>query len=174
MKDKDLKLLMQLLQLNESSIYKVLLRYLKSKYSKIYSKENNYIYAPGDLPVALVSHADTVFDAPPKTVYYDPKEKVMIGKSGIGADDRAGIFAILRLLQQGYKPTIIFCWQEEIGALGAENFTQDFPELLTPVNYMIEIDREGFDQVVFYDCENSDFEEYINSFGFVTYQGCLF
>ena len=36
---------------------------------------------------------------------------------------------------------------------------------------MIELDRQGYKECVFYDCDNPDFEKYVNSFGFNTETG---
>lgn len=77
-----------------------------------------YIMAAGDLPVCLIAHLDTVFDqnkCKDKEIYLDTEHQVMWSPQGLGTDDRAGVFAILKLLKMGYKPYIIFTQDEELG-----------------------------------------------------------
>ena len=128
---------------------------------------DNYVYAVGDIPIALVAHMDTVFPKPPKDIYYDREKNVMWSPTGLGADDRAGIFGIIKIINDGFRPSIIFCADEEKGALGAEKFVKDFVLPLSPINFIIELDRRGSNDCVFYDCANDDFITYIEQFGFL-------
>lgn len=65
--------------------------------------------------------------------------------TGLGADDRAGIFAITQLLPHiSYMPfAVLFPDEEEIGLLGTHAFTttQDFRDLDKQVSMYISIDR---------------------------------
>ena len=80
----------------------------------------DYICAEGVIPIALVAHMDTVFFKPATTIYYDRQKNTMWSPMGLGADDRAGVFAIIQILQSGLRPHIIFTTDEEKGCLGAE------------------------------------------------------
>lgn len=165
----DLKLLRQLICMSEKSLLKSLPNVLNNYYSKdkvISTKD--YIYAMGDIPVALVAHLDTVHRQTVQQLYHDQKKCVLWSPQGIGADDRAGVFAILKILEAGYRPSIIFCSQEESGGIGATAFIKDIPAPLIKTNYLIELDRQGSVDCVFYDFDNPIFEEYINNFGFIT------
>lgn len=54
-----------------------------------------------------------------------------------------------------------------MGGLGATSFVKNIDkQLMLPVNFAIEIDRRGYNQAVFYDCGNKDFQDFILSFGF--------
>lgn len=79
-----------------------------------------------------------------------------------------GVYAILNIIKN-YKPYVLFTTDEETGALGATAFTTDIKEL--PVNFIIEIDRRGFQQAVFYECDNQKFKDFITSFGFGEHWG---
>ena len=163
-KNSELKTFEQLASLKQSSLKKVLASFLKKHYPKvIHTKE--YIFAEGDIPIALVAHMDTVFKAPPEEIFFDPVKNVMWSPDALGADDRAGIFAIVQIIRSGLKPHVIFTTDEEIGGLGASKLAElDCP--FSDLKYLIELDRKGSNDCVFYDCENPKFTEYVESFGF--------
>ena len=96
--DKDYRLFEKLVSLKEREMLKAMQQYLKSKYDNIITTKD-YIIAIGDIPIALVAHMDTVFKVPVSDLYYDRLKGVLWSPDGLGADDRAGIFAILKILQ---------------------------------------------------------------------------
>lgn len=128
-----------------------------------------YTLAEGDLPICLCAHMDTVFPKPPETFYYDSSAGVLWSPQGLGADDRAGLFVIIQLLEKGYKPSIILTDMEERGGIGAEALTRRFPECpFEDCRAIIQLDRQGKNDAVYYDCDNEDFEKLITSYGFKT------
>ena len=140
--------------------------FLKNTYDNVKSTKD-FIYAEGDIPIALVAHLDTVFPQPPKNIYYDSNKGVVWSPEGLGADDRAGVFIILKIIKLGFKPHIIFTTDEERGGYGASQLVlvkkeQPFKQL----KYLIQLDRRGTNDCVFYDCDNKKFIEYVESFGF--------
>ena len=133
---------------------------------------NDYILAEGSIPIALCAHMDTVAQIPLRNIFYDAEETVMWSPELLGADDRAGIFAILWIVVNGYKPTVIFTNDEEIGGLGAKALVRDYPKSpFGKIKFIIEIDRRGSKDAVYYFCDNRDFESMISSFGFKTAYG---
>ena len=163
-KNSELKTFEQLASLTQNSLKKVLSSFLKRHYPKVIETKE-YIYAEGEIPIALVAHMDTVFKKPPSEIFFDERHNVMWSPQGLGADDRAGIFAIVQIIRGGQKPHVIFTTDEEYGALGAMELSKlDCP--FTNLKYIIQLDRRGSDDCVFYDCDNEDFVEYIESFGF--------
>lgn len=134
----------------------------RNGYRKIVVKED-FVYAKGDIPVLLVAHLDIVHKAPPTTILYDTRKQMLWSPTGIGGDDRCGVYAILEITKK-YKPYVLFTTDEETGASGARAFVKEVDEL--PVNFVIEIDRRGFQQAVFYECGNKDFQKFITSYGF--------
>lgn len=167
LKQNEVKSIEQFFQLRQESLLKIMAKYLKSKYETVLFTPD-YIVAVGDIPVALVAHLDTVFTAPPENIFYDRVKNVMWSPDGLGADDRAGVYAIVQLIKRGYRPTVIFTTDEEKGALGAEKLIKDHPEPVVGLKYIIQLDRRGSNDCVFYDCENPLFEEYVETFDFVT------
>ena len=123
----------------------------------------SFLYAEGDLPVLLVAHADTVHDKLPRQIFFDEKKRVLWSPEGLGADDRAGIYAILRILRMGYHPYVLITDGEEAGCFGA----YDAAFSLNPqVRFIIELDRRGKNDAVYYDCDSPEFEAYVAKFGF--------
>ena len=128
-------------------------------------KQKGFLYAAGTLPVLLVAHLDTVHRTQPETICYSADGTVMMSPQGIGGDDRAGVYMILRLIQS-FHCHVLFCEDEETGGHGARAFTKS--GIKPDVNYIVELDRTGSNDAVFYQCRNRQFERHINSFGFQT------
>ena len=149
----------------QTEVKKCMSSYLRKIYPEVIETKD-YIYAKGVAPVALVAHMDTVFSEPVKNLYYDQKKNVMWSSDGLGADDRAGIFAILQILKSGLRPHVVLTTDEEKGCLGAEKLAE-IPCPFENIKYVIELDRRGFCDCVFYDCDNDEFVEYVESFGFI-------
>ena len=163
--DGNLKLFEQIVKMNEASLLKTMNTYLKRFYNKvIYTKD--YVYAIGDIPITLVAHVDTVFKERPEDVFYDRVKNVLWSPQGLGADDRAGVFAIINIVKSGLRPHIIFTTGEEMGGLGARVLTYIEPKPFAEMKYIIQLDRRGKDDCIFYECDNIKFIEYIESFGF--------
>lgn len=131
-----------------------------------------YVIAEGDLPICLCAHMDTVFPKPPTKFYYDQEQTTLWSPDGMGADDRAGSYAIIELLQRGYRPHIILTDLEEQGGIGASSLVAKFSDCpFSDCKALIQLDRRGVKDAVYYDCDNKDFEELINSYGFETEWG---
>lgn len=122
-----------------------------------------FLYAPGEIPVLLVAHLDTVHPEPPDIICYSKDGRYMMSPQGIGGDDRAGVYMILQILRQ-VNCHVLFCEDEECGGRGASAFTKS--GILPDVNYIVELDRKGENDAVYYGCDNQDFREYVAEFGF--------
>ena len=117
-----------------------------------------------EVPVMLVAHVDTHHTKPPQTVYRDLRHGVLWTPEGLGADDRAGVAAILEILRRGYRPYVLFTDEEESGGGGAR---QASTALTLPkrIKYLIQVDRRNSDEAVFYDDDNEEFHRYIEGWG---------
>lgn len=167
----DYKMYCSIISLSQKGLKKTLHGYLQKHYPKVVSTKE-YLFAAGDIPIALVAHMDTVFNDTPTDIFYDREKNVIWSPQGGCGDDRAGVFAILKILQSKLRPTIIFTTDEECGGLGADALVKDFPECPIPdLRYIIQLDRRGTNDCVFYDCDNSSFVEYVESFGFIENYG---
>lgn len=132
-------------------------KYLASKKYEVIN-EDGFLYAKGDVPVLLVAHMDTVHKERCTSI-------VKIGDKfsspqGIGGDDRCGVFIIANLVKK-YHCSVVLLEDEEIGTVGARKFAKtDYIKNLD-VNFMIEFDRKGNNDAVFYSCDNKDFTDYV-------------
>lgn len=170
--NKETHLLAMILRSDMNRLKKTCGEYLEKIYdkSRVFATED-FVYATGDIPILLVAHLDTVLSEAPH-IFSSKDNKIWMGKNGLGADDRAGIFAVLKLIKKNSNnPSVLFTTGEEVGGIGAMSFTKQFLEPPVPTKYIVEIDRRGRGQSVYYDCGNTKFEEYINSFGFKTNRG---
>ncbi|BAF60647.1 hypothetical membrane protein [Pelotomaculum thermopropionicum SI] len=123
-----------------------------------------FIYAPGNLPVMLVAHLDTVHPSPPVNIFHDREEGVMWSPEGLGADDRAGVLAALHVLGYGFRPHVLFCDLEESGGLGAREAVE---RLSRPdVAFILELDRQGADDYVLYGWRSPELEALLERHGF--------
>ena len=125
--------------------------------------KKGFIYAAGNLPVLLVAHLDTVHRKRVKTICYSPDGKIIMSPQGIGGDDRAGVYMIMNIIKD-YPCHVLFCEDEEQGGIGAGAFIKS--KITPEVNYIVELDRRGNNDAVFYDCDNPDFTEFVTGFGF--------
>lgn len=158
-----------LIRSNQKTTKRMLTSLLEKYYPKkvIYGKKS--LIAKGEIPIALVAHMDTVFENQnfnAKEIFYDRQKNVMWCPQNAGFDDKAGIFAILKIIQDGFRPWIIFTCDEETGGEGAHEVVCRI-EQLQGLRYIIELDRQGKTDCVFYDCDNPDFVSYVSSFGFI-------
>ena len=158
------KVLEYLLKQDQKGAKQLVEFFLEEKYEQVV-KHEKYTYAIGTIPIALVAHLDTVYNSPALKIYHDAQHDVIWSPQGLGADDRAGVFAIIQIIKAGYRPHIIFTTDEEIGGKGASILASQkcpFPQL----KYLIELDRQGSHDCVFYDVDNPEFVKYIEAFGF--------
>ncbi len=125
--------------------------------------KNGFLYAEGTIPVLLVAHLDTVHTHRPDIICRSEDGRYLMSPDGIGGDDRAGVYMILLLMRECHCH-ILFCEDEEVGGVGAKKFSKS--KLHPEVNYIVELDRRGTNDAVFYNCDNPDFTEFICSFGF--------
>lgn len=121
---------------------------------------DGFVYAKGTFPVLLVAHLDTVHDKLPGTVMYDANKGAFYCEEGIGGDDRCGVYMIFEVLKR-FNCSVLFCEDEEKGMVGAKKFIETDLAKKLEFNYMIEFDRKGSNDAVFYDCDNPEFTEFI-------------
>ncbi len=133
--------------------------------------EDGFLYAKGIEPVLLVAHMDTVHKTTCQEIV--TKDNRMASPQGIGGDDRCGIFIIMKIVKS-LRCSVLLCEDEEVGCVGARKFTKTEYINNLGVNYMIEFDRKGNSDAVFYSCDNEDFENFVTeTTGFKTAAGSL-
>lgn len=126
--------------------------------------DDGYIYAKGTLPYLVTAHMDTVHSTPVIDFYENIDEDgnhIIASPQGIGGDDRCGIYMILEIIKD-YKPSVLFCEDEESGGIGSTKFCKsEFITELEELKYLIELDRMNGNDAVFYECENAEFTDFI-------------
>ena len=126
--------------------------------------DDGFIYARGNIPYLVTAHMDTVHKEPVKEFYeFTDKDgnHILSSPQGIGGDDRCGIYMILDIIKN-YKPSVLFCEDEEKGCIGSEKFCKTkYINELSDMKFLIELDRAYNKDAVFYDCENLDFIKFI-------------
>lgn len=126
-----------------------------------------FLYAKGESPILLVAHIDTVFPHPPKRVYLS--HGVLWSRNGLGADDRAGIFGILKILEWGFRPHVLFTNYEEFGGLGARVAAKFLP--VPNVHLVLGLDRRGRNQACVYSCDSPELNAFLRLHGFEIVRG---
>ena len=133
-----------------------------------YAEESYLVMGPSDISeasVALVGHVDTVGDVHGKlpAVYSNISDgDYLISAGTCCLDDRTGVAIALQLTE--VNPVYIFLKGEETGCMGAIALVEDYPELESifgpdhELQCLIEVDRKGINEVVFYDLEYPEFE----------------
>lgn len=141
------------------------------------ARKDEYILVPGEAPVMLVAHLDTVHKSRVRDLCKTDNDNILMSPQGIGGDDRCGVYALVTAHKLSQiKPWLLFTCDEETGASGARAFCNHYddgklPKKLNTLKAIIEIDRRGSTDAVYYDCDNGDFEDYITSKGFKTEYG---
>lgn len=157
--------LLTLIKATEKQVRKLINKELVANgYTPILGSE--FIYAEGTIPVLLVAHYDTVLETQPR--FINCKDGVLSAKKGLGADDRAGVYALLELSKK-HHCHLLFTGGEEVGCIGARAFTKS--GIKPEVNYVIELDRRGTNDAIYYDGESEEFTAFIDSFGWKTAHG---
>ena len=143
--------------MTQEGVKKYMGKYLTSKKYEVIN-EDGFLYAKGNVPVLLVAHMDTVHKEQCTSIIKDGEK--LSSPQGIGGDDRCGVFIIANLVKK-YHCSVLLLEDEEIGTVGARKFAKtDYIKNLD-VNFMIEFDRRGNNDAVFYTCDNKDFTNHV-------------
>lgn len=144
--------------------------------SSVFSNDG-YLFAEGEAPYTLVAHLDTVHqntNTLKDIVCFNTGDDINFTSSkGIGGDDRCGVGIICELIHLGIKPTILFTEDEEIGSIGARKAVENkkIISIISNTNFIIELDRMGNNDAVFYGCKNEKFINFIKSCGWTQAKG---
>lgn len=168
-----------LLTLKPEAVAKQVLAKLKKQQIPFEHLENSYIVTtkPGCLPLLCV-HLDTVSSKPPRLQDIEQTGTVLSLRlrakaTCLGADDRAGVWIALKLLELKLKPAtsfnFAFFFDEEIGALGSTTYLTDHPTV--PHSCFIGLDRNSRDtdyNAALYSNDNKDLIKLFAAQGFVS------
>ncbi len=125
-----------------------------------------------DKYIMLLAHLDTVHRSPVRQICRTQDGGIWMSPQGIGGDDRCGVYALVTAYRKSeVKPWLLFTCDEETGGVGAHKFSDmhrkgRLPKGLDGLKILVELDRRGKDDAVYYGCDNPEFEDYITSKGF--------
>lgn len=134
-----------------------LLKTLTLKFPGVTDGDNYLLHVPENhLPLCLVAHLDVSGKVPVKNLVHTSFGVVRSdGTTILGADDRAGVFAIfevMRRLEGQRQPCVLFTNYEECGGLGIAKAIRD--KILDPISgkihLWVELDRQGTGEAVTY------------------------
>lgn len=163
----------KLCTMTDKQLLSVLSRFLRQNGYKTKATKD-YIIAEGSLPICLIAHLDTIYElenkgSAPLGVLYDAETQLMAAIGGRCMDDRAGVCAIIQLILEGYRPHIIFTVGEECGGIGASALVGKIKKCpFKETKAIIQLDRRGQNDCVFYNCGNENFVKFIEAYGFQT------
>ena len=136
---------------------------LRSYRPDITDNENFSLWI-GSSPLLLQAHVDTIH--PPKDVKMG---KFIITGDGLGADDRAGVYACMQLKKKYPQISVLLTNHEETGGIGMENMIKHLDgkaeDIFSHINLAIAVDREGCGHFVTYNTLPKEVEIYANMFG---------
>jgi hypothetical protein len=151
--------LSHLLSLDESELYNHIFQEIKPNFYL----DDMYLYLHKDdnLP-CLVAHIDTVHKQKPKLDDIVLENDILFNRGGygLGADDRAGVYALLELKDLPYN--LLFTNYEETGRKGVKRAIQDRKDVLSKNTCFIEIDRKGTGHYVDYIGAEQEFLDIFN------------
>lgn len=114
----------------------------------------NRILPCPDSKAMISCHTDSVHRT-------DGKQRVSVSRNGIvslatnelvsnclGADDAAGMYAAIRMIEAGVKATFIFHREEEIGGRGSAWFARQYAEWISTFDICLALDRRGTTDVI--------------------------
>jgi di/tripeptidase len=125
-----------------------------------------------DIMPCIVAHTDTVSKKKPTTLKV--KDGIVSNPDGVlGADDRAGCYAIWKMLKADVRAIYILTDEEEVGGIGAYECAVSvlFETLIPNISAFIELDRESSDDIALYGFDNEALNKLFEDRGYITNYG---
>lgn len=158
---KTARRLIKFMQATEQEVVELFKTIPNAQVLETYNKKKPAIFVPGTRTnkVLLVAHYDTVFSKKIRVKQDGTWLVSAQGNVGIGADDRAGVCALWMLRKLGHSLLIVP--DEEIGCKGSGHVAKVYPHLFKGHSFMIQLDRAGSTDLVYYDMETQEFQQYL-------------
>lgn len=167
-----MKLLKKLYTINshsacEQRLSKAIQKYLKKNNIKFKTLDNQIYNIIKDTPI-LVAHLDQIGEKQVTKITIDGD--IVTGDFNIGADDKNGVWIILKLLKDKTlkdKFSFLFTTEEECLSIGAKKLVTVYPNFFDKNKYALILDRRGKGDIIGYDnyyCSEK-FEDDVASIG---------
>lgn len=174
------KLLLKHVSMTVDELHNYMCRELSASGYALTVRDDKYIFAVPNtdapkVPVLFVAHMDkSGGDKPVFPVLKYNATVLTASDTNIGGDDRCGTYIINRILACQEKPYILLTHGEEKGGIGVKQFIED--KIMDPyvedIHYMIEFDRRGIFDYVYYDDPDNDTVNAIwEAYGYVEANG---
>jgi len=150
----DINELVRILRLPTAKLFKEL-----KKCPCAIAGQHYVLWYKGEGLPCLVAHIDHVYEEKnwsKRPILYN--EEYLWSPMGIAGDDRAGVYAVMKLFEV-LEVNALFTDGEERGGVGAMEACGE--SKLASVPYFIEIDRRGFKEAVFYNEEEELLPEFV-------------
>lgn len=134
-----------------------------------------FMFIEGNCPICLVAHVDTV--SPLKSPVgrwieesqgnlrcYRRTSKGKATQTILGADDRAGCYALYQLMEGKLQPHILLTNMEECGGAGAKAFAASDLTAMFKIMFFIEFDRKGCNSYVQYNDNPDELHKFMEQF----------
>ena len=136
-------------------------RWLESQFQTFYTKAGNLVVTTDDKSDVMFSchidtcHSPTVSDDKPQKLDFDPNlghiflapESQNTGHV-LGADDGAGIYIMLRMIEAKVPGTYVFHVGEEVGCVGSRAMVREQEKWLSKFNLAVAFDRPQSFEVI--------------------------
>lgn len=150
----------EILKMDQPTLKHYLADYLQEEsYAPI--EGDGYLYAKGEIPVLVIAHLDR------HPIHRESVKDILIENNrwtspqGICGDDRCGVWMMMNLIKE-CKVSVLFCEDEELECAGAKKLVKtDLLSQLSKHFFLIELDRAGATDAVFYTCHNQGFIDWI-------------
>lgn len=166
---KELSLLFELFRINSPSGDEQLIKKFIKAFCvqnkiacKSDKKGNLYLKKGKGVRPCLAAHLDTVFSEKSTITPIIVDSNTIIGydsklkeQCGLGADDKVGVFLVLKSMLRYKNIKSVLTVEEEIGCLGAKEINLDF---FSDVAYVIQADRKGYGDFVI-EASNSRYDD---------------
>ena len=160
----------QSFEAKDDEVRQIVIRELNNTHIKWHEDDiGNIICTKGEGPYpTFCCHLDTVHKIVSQyevQYYYNEQngDKIYTSPTGVGGDDKCGIYGCLQLLQALPHVKAIFFVQEECGVVGAHHLDMNME--LGDCAYLVELDRKGDSDVIkgifFDDTISEEFEKAI-------------
>jgi len=109
----------------------------------------NIIVRIGDAPVMWSCHTDTVHRTGGRQMLSTSNGWITAPKSScLGADDGAGVWLMVNMIERKVPGLYVFHRAEEIGGYGSMHIAGQTKELLNGIDFAIALDRKGENSIV--------------------------
>ena len=166
-----LQKLLDTLRVSTEDLYWILIEELKTLGLTAEFEHDQWIYVNNSSPIMLVAHMDTI-TRNHQLKFRVKRNLIRARNSVLGADDRAGVYAIIELLTMCHDqsipmPSVLFTNYEESGLMGVDAFVTAKRLDVAGLNLFVELDRKGRDEFVCYFYTiNDKLKRWVESFGF--------